>query len=353
MIEKPLISIIVPVYNVELYIERCLDSLIGQTYENIEILLINDSSTDGSGKICDRYAKLDPRVLAIHLPENRGVSHARNRGLERARGSLTAFVDPDDYVKLNMLERMYQKLVEDEADVCVCGIVRVDTRENVISVKGDDVFQGTCLELFFAMLRQEAFMGLGGTLCRTETARKCLFNEEIYYGEDTFFFYQLNRYVKRVTRAAEGLYYYVCRDGSATQVSFNERRCTEVRVYAYFCREAREKFPQMLPLLEGRALFANIRLAVGAVESKTLKGHRLLRYLREFHENTRCCFNKKALVECDRLCFDKVALPGRVKKKMVAEMVLLYINAELFWVVTALYKRMKKILCAVKRCVAG
>lgn len=352
MMEKPLISIIVPVYNVEAYIERCLDSLIGQTYENIEVLLINDASADGSGKICDRYAALDPRVRVVHLPENRGVSHARNEGLYQARGGLTVFIDPDDYVELCMLERMHQKLVEDEADVCVCGVVRVDEKENIISIKGDYAFQGTCLELFFAMLRQEAFMGLGGTLCFTETARKCLFDEEIYYGEDTFFFYQLDRHVKRVTRVAEGLYYYVCRNGSATQVSFSERRCSEVRVYAFFCREAREKFPHMLPLLEGRALYANIRLAVGAVESETLKGRRLHSYLREFHKNTRRCFNKRALEVCDKLCFSKVALPERIRKKIVAEMVLLYINTELFWVVTALYKRVKAIVCAVKGCAA-
>ena len=94
--EKPLISVIVPVYNVEKYIGRCLDSLMAQTYGNLEILLINDASTDGSGGLCDRYAAQDPRVRAVHLTENRGVSHARNVGLEEARGRVVAFVDPDE-----------------------------------------------------------------------------------------------------------------------------------------------------------------------------------------------------------------------------------------------------------------
>ena len=95
------ISIIVPIYNVESYLKRCLDSLINQTYSNIEIILINDGSTDLSGDISSKYAKIDKRIKLINS-SNKGVSCARNKGLELASGDYIMFVDPDDYIELNI-----------------------------------------------------------------------------------------------------------------------------------------------------------------------------------------------------------------------------------------------------------
>ena len=96
-----MISIIVPIYNVELYLEKCIESIINQTYKDIEVILINDGSTDKSGIICDKYAKIDDRIIVLHK-ENGGVSSARNKGLDIAKGDYIAFVDPDDYIEPNM-----------------------------------------------------------------------------------------------------------------------------------------------------------------------------------------------------------------------------------------------------------
>ena len=108
-----MISIIVPIYNVELYLEKCIESIINQTYKDIEVILINDGSTDKSGIICDKYAKIDDRIIVLHK-ENGGVSSARNKGLDIAKGDYIAFVDPDDYIEPNMYEEMfwdYKKLL--------------------------------------------------------------------------------------------------------------------------------------------------------------------------------------------------------------------------------------------------
>ena len=115
----PLISIIVPVYNVKDYVEKCLDSICGQTYKNLEIVVVDDGSTDGSGEICDTYAQKDPRVKVIHR-ENRGVSAVRNEGLDIALGEYIGFVDGDDWIDSDMYEFLYELLIVNEADISVC-----------------------------------------------------------------------------------------------------------------------------------------------------------------------------------------------------------------------------------------
>lgn len=114
-----LISVIVPVYNVEKYLNRCLDSIIGQTYRNLEIILVDDGSTDLSGKICDEYASIDSRITVIHQ-SNQGVSEARNHGLDIASGEFIAFVDSDDYILSDMYEKMLECLLYHKVDISVC-----------------------------------------------------------------------------------------------------------------------------------------------------------------------------------------------------------------------------------------
>lgn len=119
MSQTEVISVIVPVYNVEPYLKRCLESLRNQTYQDIELLLINDGSTDASSEICQEYAEKDKRIRVIHQ-ENAGPSAARNRGIELARGRYITFVDSDDFVELDYLEKLHQTLVKNEADISIC-----------------------------------------------------------------------------------------------------------------------------------------------------------------------------------------------------------------------------------------
>mgnify|MGYP004554211329 FL=1 len=110
---------IIPVYNVEKYLRRCLDSVIAQTYQNFEIICVDDGSIDDSGKICDQYAVRDARIKVIHQ-ENQGPSAARNRGLDAAEGEYIAFVDSDDYILEDMYKKMLDKLLNYNVDLCVC-----------------------------------------------------------------------------------------------------------------------------------------------------------------------------------------------------------------------------------------
>lgn len=115
----PLVSVIVPVYNVRPYIAEALDSLVAQTYGRLEILLVDDGSTDGSGEDCDRYASRDARFRVIHQ-ENRGLSAARNTGLDRMTGDIVAFMDPDDAFHPDMVRRLLDPMLREKADIAVC-----------------------------------------------------------------------------------------------------------------------------------------------------------------------------------------------------------------------------------------
>ena len=115
----PLISVIIPVCNVEKYLHRCVDSVIAQTYQNLEIICVDDGSIDESGRICDQYAVRDARIKVIHQ-ENQGLSAARNKGLDAAEGEYIAFVDSDDYILEDMYKKMLDKLLNYNVDLCVC-----------------------------------------------------------------------------------------------------------------------------------------------------------------------------------------------------------------------------------------
>src|SRR5690554_3128411 len=128
-----LISIIVPIYNVERHLSKCIESICAQTYSLIEIILIDDGSTDNSGVICEEYATLDSRIKVIHK-KNGGVASARNTGLRFATGNYIGFIDPDDWIESNMYENMYNKIKKDDSDICICNYI-IDTIKHSLKIR--------------------------------------------------------------------------------------------------------------------------------------------------------------------------------------------------------------------------
>lgn len=121
---QPLISVIVPVYNVEQYLDKCVESIVNQTYKNLEILLVDDGSPDGCPVMCDEWAKKDERIKVIHK-ENGGLSSARNTGLDNCTGRYVGFIDSDDWIDLKFFETLYNNLMEDDSDISVVGVWKV------------------------------------------------------------------------------------------------------------------------------------------------------------------------------------------------------------------------------------
>lgn len=247
MKQKPIISIIVPVYNTAPYLEKCFDSIAKQTYTNIEVLVVDDGSTDGSGEICDEYAKKDARFKIIHN-KNSGVSVARNTALERAQGAYIGFVDSDDFVKEDMYESLYNNLVENKAELSICGQTKVYNDRNeseYFYVKQKTVF--TKEQALEEVLLQRAF--LGGPCNKLFDASLCkgiFFDEDIGYGEDLLFVVKNLVKCNRVVYDPISYYMYVIRSNSACTEKFTEK--------TFSAHIARERILQIVAEMESDKL---------------------------------------------------------------------------------------------------
>ena len=212
-----MITVIIPVYNVEKYVAQCLDSILGQTYTNLEIILVDDGSTDASGRICDEYANLDTRIKVIHK-ENGGLSSARNAALDIATGEYIAFVDSDDYLALDTLEKCHAKLLKTNADVCMFSHYIVNaTSQAANTLPFDKEFynheevKSIIFPKFFGKTKTDS--ELEGFVCRQIFKREIIGNlrfrsEREYFAEDVVFDIELYKKVSAFCVIDEPLYYY-------------------------------------------------------------------------------------------------------------------------------------------------
>lgn len=248
---SPLISVIIPAYNTEPYLARCLDSVLCQTLSDFELLLIDDGSTDGTGAIADRYAESDSRVKVIHQ-ENGGVSSARNRGLEVARGEFITFVDSDDTVLPTYLEKLHAALCETNAAISAANWQENIERTVLHSMIDKRIYtQEQADDLFF-------LASCCGRMFRSSRMTVHRFAEDIRYGEDTLFSVQ-NFYGmpgNTLVTLEECLYVYERgRAGSATAQGFRRERLSQMEAYRRI-RQAVAGHPRMLRSVEDLETFA-------------------------------------------------------------------------------------------------
>lgn len=214
------ISIIVPVYNVEKYVEKCIQSLINQSYKNIEIILVDDGSNDRSNKIIDEYAKVDSRILTIHQ-KNKGVSAARNAGLKVATGEYVGFVDPDDYVDYQMYETMLKKIELNMSDLAVCGFSKVtelSDKEEIFEIKDELLSPKKCVEDLFDFRGGYAIKpSVWNKLFRRDKIGDLKFDENIGISEDLKFVVQYILKCNSIVYVKQAFYKNLQRDGSITR----------------------------------------------------------------------------------------------------------------------------------------
>lgn len=209
------ISVIVPVYNCEAYLPALLDSVLTQTYQNFEIILVNDGSRDGSGAICDDYAAKDSRIRVIHQ-ENRGVSHARNRGLAMAAGDVVSFIDSDDTLEPEMYELLVNTMQEHGADIAHCGYKHIVGEEIRLVHDTKRVIPQTTEEALDCFVSGRLFGGgLWNKLFRLELIRDLTFREDLKINEDVLFNFQAFSRAKKSVFADFALYNYVARFGAS------------------------------------------------------------------------------------------------------------------------------------------
>lgn len=218
MSNDKLISVIIPVYNVERYLKRCLDSVTNQTYKNLEIILINDGSTDSSGSICNEYAKKDNRIITIHK-KNGGVSSARNKGIEIAKGEYIGFIDSDDYVESNMYQELYNEAIRSDADIVMTNYtVKTEKYEKKHFInKERDVLSK---EEFYDKLLDNYFQGYLTTKLFNRriifaTNKIILLNEKVHIYEDLLFLVNVAKNGSKFVFINRYLYNYCIRGNSA------------------------------------------------------------------------------------------------------------------------------------------
>ena len=207
-----LISVILPVYNCEKWVERCIKSVLNQTYKNIELIIINDGSTDNSLEICKKYQK--DNVIIINK-ENSGVSKTRNIGLEKAKGEYIFFIDADDYIKSNCIESMYEKAKEYDADIVKCDNKQFDDEKDIEKQK---FFNNTCLynmkdnnskkQILNEMIESYKYNNVWGQLILSEKAKKIKFDTKLAMGEDFLYNYELYNICDKILVIPDEYYCY-------------------------------------------------------------------------------------------------------------------------------------------------
>lgn len=226
------ISIIVPVYNIEDYIGRCIESVLNQSFPYFELILVNDGSTDNSGNICDSYALQDDRVIVFHK-KNGGVSSARNLGIRKARGQYVAFIDGDDWIKSDYLEQLYTSIVTNDCDICICGGNEIDEQMNELRVCTYQTVEK--IEWNDKRLYDWPFFTyvIHRMLIKKELLKEIVFNESLANGEDVLFITEL--FLQAVNGVLflpyVGYSYYIRSTGANQHKTYSKKKFSAIIAY--------------------------------------------------------------------------------------------------------------------------
>ena len=220
-----MISIIVPVYNAEKYLDRCIQSILAQTYTDFELLLVNDGSTDSSGVICDKYAGQDSRIRVFHK-ENGGVSSARNWGLNNAEGEYVMFVDSDDYMKFDMCDIMYKTITQKQSDIVICGTE--ESGGGFWRPNADiDYTRQTFSNNFSSLLQTELLSPPWNKIFKRDKI-KTRFREDISFGEDLIFNLQYLALCETLSFIENAPYFHEKDNDSSIVVRFQRNRLHDI-----------------------------------------------------------------------------------------------------------------------------
>lgn len=251
-----IISVIIPIYNVELYLNKCIESVLNQTYTNLEVILVNDGSTDRSGEICDSYCKIDKRVKVIHQ-KNGGPALARNRGLRIAKGEYIGFIDSDDY----MAEDMYETLLscmQDDVDITCCGRICVfpkGRREIYYLSKKKKYTQEEALSEVLLVRK------ISSSVC-TKLFRRELFEDILFPvgrgSEDVPVIYNLTKKARNITHVGKAKYFNCYREDSRSNKEFYFRKIDYLLFKRDMCIDIKSVYPELSPQAEAGYIQAAI-----------------------------------------------------------------------------------------------
>lgn len=300
------LSVIVPVYNSEKYLERCIDSIINQTFEDIEILLVNDGSTDSSFEICRKYEINDSRIKVLNKP-NSGVSDTRNVGIENSTGEFITFVDSDDELDQSMYEKMLGNAKENEADIVFCGFKKFTDEgiycENLKNLR--EVAKGAIEPFFYS---KDAVMGsVWRAIFRKEIVGDLRFDKNIVYEEDKIFVLNCIGKSKRISVVEECLYHYYTSGNIKRRYYdnlFDNRKNVYFQEEKYLKRESEEL-----------ALFEKCKIYLNCVMITLISENDYKEKLRKLHSDN---FYKEARsIKCIIAYMKEVSFKGKLMALIV------------------------------------
>ena len=242
---NPLISVIVPIYNVEKYLARCVDSIVNQTYKNLEIILVDDGSPDSCPQMCDDYAEKDSRIKVVHK-KNGGLSDARNAGMAVATGEYISFIDSDDYVSDDFFECLLDVMNKENSDIAECSVVkfyednRFDEFSDDLSVKTYDT-----QDAMSALIAENPFhQHVWNKLYKTELVKDIPYAVS-KLNEDEFWTYQVFGRANKVSKLNKTMYYYFQRNSSIMGLGYNIRRLDALEGKANRQKYIENNFPEL------------------------------------------------------------------------------------------------------------
>lgn len=289
--KNPNVTIIIPAYNIAPYLERCLESVRHQTYKKLQVIIIDDGSTDQTGKIADFYAEKDQRFHVVH-GENRGVSSARKIGLEQAVGEYIGFVDGDDYIEPEMYEKLVDLAIEYDADIVHCGYQmifpnRIDLYYGTKQLKVQDTYTGVRDLLEGTQIEP----GLVNKIYRHKLFKDIEYDENIVINEDLLLNYFLFHRSKRAVYTDVPYYHYIIRKNSASTSEWNKHKlldpvCVLEKMYE------KEKNRELKKIISNRYIYQLVRQIIFQSDKQK---NELQKYQKEFRRKL-----EKVLRQIDR-----------------------------------------------------
>ena len=240
----PLISVVVPVYNVEKYLKKCIESIIEQYYDNLEIILVDDGSTDDSGKICDAYCKQDNRIQVIHK-KNGGLSDARNVAIDILTGEYVTFVDSDDYISQDYISYLYEIIRKYDADISMCNFKYINEDGICLNkvVDSGSIMQFNAMNALNCMLEgNEINTSAGMKLYKSNLFEQIRYPKGKLY-EDIATTYKLFMKSKILVYGDRSLYIYLCRSGSITKRPFSNKMYDSIYNTDEMCKKIKQAYP--------------------------------------------------------------------------------------------------------------
>jgi len=265
---ESLISIIIPVYNVELYLEKCLNSVINQSYKNIEIILINDGSTDNSGKICDEFKEKDNRIKVLHK-ENEGQAIARNKGIDLSNGEYIMFIDSDDFIELNMVEILYNNLINSKSDIVCCArIIEKNQKSRLVNNKGT-FFMDSKQGIERLIFQEQVDSSPCDKIYKKELFKTLRFPEGVVY-EDLGLIYKLFDKADKIMHIEDALYHYNIHENSTMTTNikkFNKKSLDELKIKEEMKEFISNKYPELKNKIEALYYMTLIDILIKCYES--------------------------------------------------------------------------------------